>query len=232
MHNETGNVYTHFAALLAFLALMARHFLLLNLRHHQTADTVVTLLFFGGTITCYALSVYYHLFRCGPYDTYQFAFACDLVGIVACILGSYYAGLWVGFECHPKTRLFYMSLISLQVLPLLYVVGQGSLRRNMRVVVPLFSAVVASGLIPTVHWTLVVDHPLKATLLGGIYGMFLLYAAGIVIYALHVPERWFPGSFDYVGCSHQWWHLFVFAAPLMLYCRAMEVALRHGSVCG
>eukprot|EP00669_Euglena_mutabilis_P002835 TRINITY_DN13584_c0_g1_i1.p1 TRINITY_DN13584_c0_g1~~TRINITY_DN13584_c0_g1_i1.p1 ORF type:complete len:110 (-),score=13.50 TRINITY_DN13584_c0_g1_i1:72-401(-) len=64
MHNETGNVYTHFAALLAFLALMARHFLLLNLRHHQTADTVVTLLFFGGTITCYALSVYYHLFRC------------------------------------------------------------------------------------------------------------------------------------------------------------------------
>lgn len=47
----------------------------------------------------------------------------------------------------------------------------------------------------TVHWTLVVDHPLKVTLLGGIYSMFLLCPG--------------PGA-DPNGCSH------VFGAGMML----------------
>ena len=38
----------------------------------------------------------------------------------------------------------------------------------------------------------------------------IFYLAGAFVYAYRIPERWYPGSFDLVGHSHQWWHIAVF----------------------
>ena len=39
-----------------------------------------------------------------------------------------------------------------------------------------------------------------------IWVVFALIAAAI-LYVFHIPERWYPGAFDYIGCSHQLMHL-------------------------
>ena len=41
-----------------------------------------------------------------------------------------------------------------------------------------------------------------------------------------LPERWFPHRFDFVGASHQIFHLLVFAAGLVHY-KALVCALRE-----
>lgn len=41
------------------------------------------------------------------------------------------------------------------------------------------------------------------------YGLCLI---AFVIYAAKVPERWLTGKVDFVGHSHNWWHLFILAA--------------------
>lgn len=45
----------------------------------------------------------------------------------------------------------------------------------------------------------------------------LVYLLGAVLYASKVPERWFPGMFDYVGCSHNIWHIAVLSGILFHY---------------
>lgn len=40
---------------------------------------------------------------------------------------------------------------------------------------------------------------------------------GAAIFALRVPERWYPGAFDLAFNSHQLFHLCVVAAALVHY---------------
>lgn len=47
--------------------------------------------------------------------------------------------------------------------------------------------------------------------------MGVFYAAGVVVYAARVPERWLPGGFDLVGHSHQLFHLLVIAGAYTHY---------------
>ncbi|KAI5308435.1 hypothetical protein KEM55_005713 [Ascosphaera atra] len=41
-----------------------------------------------------------------------------------------------------------------------------------------------------------------------------LYILGAYIYAIRVPEKWYPGRFDLFGSSHQIFHVLVVAAAL------------------
>ena len=49
-----------------------------------------------------------------------------------------------------------------------------------------------------------------------------VYLVGAFIYASHVPERWFPGAFDYVGGSHNLWHFAVLGGILFHYVAMQE----------
>lgn len=90
------------------------------------------------------------------------------------------------------------------------------------------------GLVPAIHWTIASSTQEERDLfLVRLFGMFGLYGAGLAVYLARVPERWAPGSFDTLGSSHQWWHLFVLAAQL-LWITGMEEyyqAHRHGKEC-
>lgn len=49
-------------------------------------------------------------------------------------------------------------------------------------------------------------------LLPRVCGMYLISGSAFGIYILKVPERFFTGKFNYLGHSHNWWHLLVVAA--------------------
>lgn len=53
--------------------------------------------------------------------------------------------------------------------------------------------------------------------------MFSLVALGFMFYASLIPERFYPGKFDMIGCSHQWWHILILAA--MVYWNEAGVKL-------
>lgn len=42
--------------------------------------------------------------------------------------------------------------------------------------------------------------------------MYLLCLIAFVFYAAKIPERWFTGKVDFVGHSHNWWHLIIVGA--------------------
>ncbi len=54
----------------------------------------------------------------------------------------------------------------------------------------------------------------------------LVYLSGAVLYAAKLPERWMPGAFDYVGGSHNIWHIAVLGGILFHY-TAMQAFFRE-----
>lgn len=65
------------------------------------------------------------------------------------------------------------------------------------------------------------------------YGlMAALYIAGVLIYIARVPERFYPGKFDFVGNSHNIWHCFVLSAAVMHFVASLEaLAIREVTFC-
>jgi adiponectin receptor len=51
----------------------------------------------------------------------------------------------------------------------------------------------------------------------------LVYGLGACIYASQIPERWFPGLFDYCGASHNIWHIAVLGGILFHYFAMQEL---------
>lgn len=72
-----------------------------------------------------------------------------------------------------------------------------------------FITLAASGVLPILH--LVSIHGAMHTLnwLSPLLYSILSYLLGVVVYGNQLPEAVWPGKFDHIGHSHQFWHLFV-----------------------
>ena len=42
----------------------------------------------------------------------------------------------------------------------------------------------------------------------------ICYVAGAILYIIRFPEKLYPGKFDYIGASHQIFHILVFLGAL------------------
>ena len=52
--------------------------------------------------------------------------------------------------------------------------------------------------------------------------MGVFYVAGVFIYILRVPERFYSGKFDYIGHSHNIWHCMIICAAVFHYLGSIE----------
>lgn len=86
-----------------------------------------------------------------------------------------------------------------------------------------------SGLIPGIHWLLTQEElDLKESLkysFGCLILMGVLYITGALLYALRIPERFFPGKCDVWFHSHQLFHILVIAAAVVHYQGISELAI-------
>lgn len=68
------------------------------------------------------------------------------------------------------------------------------------------------------------DSPVFTILFHKIFLSYSLYALGIVFYISRFPERLFPGRFDLLGASHQFWHIFVVLAAYATYSGLLDIS--------
>ncbi|XP_061655651.1 progestin and adipoQ receptor family member 3-like isoform X2 [Phyllopteryx taeniolatus] len=83
--------------------------------------------------------------------------------------------------------------------------------------VSIFFGIAVIGVVPTCHWVLLnggLTCDIVKMFLPRLIVMYLIGAAAFVFYITKMPERCFPGHVNYVGASHQVWHVLVVA---MLY---------------
>ena len=214
--NETMNTWTHLLGWIYFAYFTVQEILWLG--HGSTwQDSVMMIIILSCFQICMAMSTGYHTFCCTSKDSYHCWLSYDLCGISFSLLAIYITGIYYAFWCHDTTRTFYIGLsCALFFLSLIMQTTpkyMGNEYSKIRLV--FFMSWSIFGVLPCIHWIVLnggFATPYVLAMVGRIGIMYAICALALFFYVSRIPEVWFPGCVDYIGSSHQWWHVIIFIA--------------------
>ena len=248
LHNETWNIWTHFLGFLFFAVLVTGVYtfgdyitgLFEDVQIYELPwnEQVMLLLFFNGAIICLLCSTLFHVLS-NHSQKVSFLFSrLDYSGISFLITGSSIPAYYYGFYCTKMAQFAHISILVILCTICITIsmwnkFSQPKYRVFRFVLFVLFGLY---GVIPFSHIYLRDGYKLAsdAYALWGIIIMALLYIAGGALYALRIPERFWPGSFDIWANSHQLFHVMVVTAALVHYnslLKMIKYRLDVGSSC-
>ncbi|KAJ3411453.1 hypothetical protein HDV05_002188 [Chytridiales sp. JEL 0842] len=193
LHNETWNIYTHLTAILIFT------FLSYTTYNHLKSST-------NGA----------HL---GDYIVFS-------VLVVASTLATFVPTIYYGFYCAPQLQQFYITVLAALTLLAVFITisPRFSTPKYRYLRISIFMTLGMCGIVPTIHTAFKYGYQYFQRGVGGDYVSVAscLYLIGAVTYASHMPERWFPGSFDLSLHSHALMHIIVTLAAVTHYFGVVE----------
>lgn len=211
--NESINIWSHIFGLVLFICLTAYDMVTINV-YASTYDKIVLGCVLLSFEACMILSALYHTFNCRSAEDCEKFLCYDLFGIALSLFAIYMSGIYYAFWCSSNLLTFYISTISvIFVIAMILQIPALNIDPNVKLLV--FVAWAAYGVVPTIHWTIVhggLANPIVELLLPRVIGMYAISGTAFLIYITKVPERFYSGRFDFIGHSHQWWHLFVVGA--------------------
>lgn len=200
IHTETGNIWTHLLGVMAFVGLAA-FFMSRPTNEIQMEEKLVFMCFFAGAIVCMGLSFLYHTLCCHKDKTIGRLFAkFDYCGIAFLTVGSFVPWLYYSFYCDRKPQVIYLSIVILlgvgAVVVSTFDFFAGPRFRPLRAGV--FITFGMSGIAPATHYGIVNgwQKSIDEAALGWLILMGILYITGALLYAMRIPERFFPGKVD------------------------------------
>lgn len=229
-HNETLNIWTHSIGFAVFTWFLIRDFITSNpdenfLLAASIGDNLVLLFYIASILSCMTASTMLHLFSGCSVKSYNTCLQLDLWGITLATLASFVSGLHLLFKCHLYTRIFYqLATVVLIMIVVMHhaskhddvIDSAGFIAVSLAGFVPLFHGIYINGLRPdTLHFV------------GNIIIFYILFGVGVFFFLTKIPERFAPGCFDYVGASHQLWHIFSLAAFCWWYGNSVEWIKYH-----
>ena len=221
MSNEFINIWSHVIGLLLVLA-VAFYFYpaSANFSLSSKADIFVAAVFFVMACLTLVCSTIWHTMNAVADINAISLFACvDYTGISLLIAASIMTTEYTAFYCDPVSRWLYMSItaslgIGGVILPW-HPKFNGADMAWARVA--FFVGLALTGFMPILQ--LAFSHGLDfvVTFYSPILKSIMVYFGGAIIYASKIPERWWPGMFDYIGGSHNLWHAAVLGGILFHY---------------
>jgi adiponectin receptor len=250
LHNETANVWTHLGAAFVFLATLItlliggpRAISGLELSAGATAPPSWPLgVFLVGASACLGMSATYHLFEPLGRTKARFLQRLDYAGISILIFTSVVAPIFYVFFCDQPTALLYGLLAALTngtaiVLGLRDEFATEPWRRARAACYVLSGVLGAVPVIHAIHGAYSNDDKetlgMLMRLLRGLLLMGAQYVLGAILYALRVPERFYPGRLDYFA-SHSIFHVLVVTAAMTHWVTIQSLYLwrAHEPACG
>jgi len=156
-------------------------------------------------------SFLFHLLNCIDYDYHERLRQLDFFGISTTIIGSIWCVMYCCFYCHDFLWNIYVIVCVmitgfLLSLPFSDFISKNRVGRTL--------LYITGGLLPLVnmmHITMVegLHNPLKDDVFFWIMSGYTCFFFGVSIYAFRLPERFSPGKYDYIGHSHNIWHVLV-----------------------
>ena len=224
--NETVNIWSHALGLILVLSL-AFHFYPTSATFPLSSktDVLISAIFFAAACKCLICSFLWHTMNSIADRTLMERFACvDYTGISFLVAASILSTEWTAFYCEPVSRAVYMSLTALLgtlgiILPWKPTFNRADMAWAR---VAFYISLAATGFAPVVQLNLTRGPTWSFYFYAPIAKSLCVYVVGAVIYATHIPERWFPGAFDYVGGSHNIWHIAVLGGILFHYTAMIE----------
>lgn len=230
--NETVNIWSHIFGWMLFMGLTLYDLLLLNI-HASFSDKFIVGLLLVCFQACMILSSMYHTFSCRSERAFTCFLSFDLFGIALSLLAIYMSGIYYAFWCDKEWQMFYLITVFLIfAFAMVLQIPKLKIDANTKMIVFLIWAVY--GVVPTFHWTYTMggmENPVVQILLPRVFGMYTISGLAFLIYISKFPERFWSGRVDFIGSSHQWWHLFVVLALYYWHntgIKYVEFRMNHG----
>jgi adiponectin receptor len=223
-HNESGNVWSHLCGFVVFFVMSFQVWMHPVHPSMETEDKLVLTIFLA--LACYTMffSSMFHLHMCVSKHAMKFWACLDYSGISASIAGGSIAVMYLLLHCDGPVRVAWLSLLG--IANLVGIVGpmfpnwNGPDFRKQRAMIYLASG--ASSFGPAFYYfykygTQHIPHHHENPAFTYLVYMAIQYVLGALVYSSRFPECFFPGKFDYIGHSHQLWHVLVVTATMTLY---------------
>lgn len=231
LSNETVNIWSHLIGVIWFLwaILDANTTVLPSFKSTSTSDHFVITIFGTGMVSCCLFSTLYHVFCCHSKQFYEFWYKIDLLGITLVLFGSYITALYYAFYCFEKLKTFYIFMSTGMLFFNICNQVFGGKRTQSGVdlkSVFLFAGIMVFGVLPAGHWIYLsggVQSEIVRSFAPRILIMYLLAGSAVVFYLTKFPECLYPGKFDYIGASHQIWHLLILFALIWWYYACLDL---------
>lgn len=225
--NETVNIWSHALGLILVLAI-AFHYYPSSVEFSSSSkmDILIAGCFFAAACKCLICSTMWHTMNGIADKCLMERFACvDYTGISFLIAASILTTEWTAFYCEPVSRAVYMSLTAILGIAGTILPWQESFNRADMVWarVAFYVSLGATGFAPVLQLNLTRGMAWTFYFYAPIFKSICVYLLGAIVYASHVPEKWWPGLFDYAGASHNLWHLAVLGGILFHYTAMMEL---------
>ena len=228
--NELVNIWSHTIGLVLVLA-VAFYFYptSANFSESSKTDIFIAAVFFFAACQCLICSIIWHTMSSVADVCLISMFACvDYTGISLLIAASIMTTEYTAFYCEPVSRWVYIVTTALLgfggvVLPW-HPRFNGADMAWARVA--FYVALAATGFLPIVQLSITRSPEAVFEFYTPIGKSLFVYLLGALVYASKVPERWRPGMFDYVGGSHNLWHIAVLGGILFHY-TAMQELFAH-----
>ncbi|XP_022622311.1 progestin and adipoQ receptor family member 3-like isoform X2 [Seriola dumerili] len=104
-----------------------------------------------------------------------------------------------------------------------------------RIRMAIFCCVAGISVIPACHWVLLTGgftSDVVQLFLPRVIVMYLIAGSAFLFYVTKIPERYFPGQLNYLGASHQLWHILVVVMFYWWHQTAVHIMhFRHTQPC-
>ncbi|TQS34550.1 hypothetical protein Golomagni_05062 [Golovinomyces magnicellulatus] len=224
--NESVNIWSHAIGLFIVLSIAFHYYpTSVNFSMSTQADILIAAIFFFAACKCLVCSTMWHTMNSVADQTLMERFACvDYTGISLLIAASIMTTEYTALYCEPISQRIYLTSTAILgiggvILPWHPTFNRADMAWAR---VAFYMSLGATGLAPAFQtlltrglaWTLEFYAPITKSL--------VVYTLGAVIYASQVPEKWYPGAFDYIGGSHNLWHFAVLVGILFHYLAMQE----------
>ncbi|KAI9658808.1 MAG: hypothetical protein M1831_003834 [Alyxoria varia] len=219
--NELVNIWSHLVGLMVVLSIAFYFYPMSPTFSLSTkADIVVAAVFFIAACKCLVCSTLWHTMSSISNRQLMERFACvDYSGISMLVASSIATTEYTAFYCEPLSRNLYLSLtmglgVGGTILPWHPTFNRADMAWFR---VAFYVTLAATGFVPIAQLSFTKGFAWAAYFYAPILKSISVYLGGACLYAGKVPERFYPGAFDYVGGSHNIWHFAVLGGILFHY---------------
>ncbi|KAF2764472.1 HlyIII-domain-containing protein [Teratosphaeria nubilosa] len=219
--NEAFNIWSHAIGLIIVLALAFYVYPATPAFTSATNfDIFIAGCFFFAACKCLVCSTMWHTMSSISNQTLMERFACvDYTGISLLVAASIMTTEYTAFYCEPWSRWTYLTTTFVlgaagTILPWHPTFNRADMSWAR---VGFYVSLAATGFFPVLQLTYERGWNETAYFYAPITKSVSVYLAGAILYAGKVPERFLPGWFDYVGASHNIWHIAVLGGILFHY---------------
>jgi len=185
-----------------------------------------------GAMGSMLFSATYHCLFCHSEHVGKFCLKLDYLGIVLNITSTGISAIYFAFQSassRQTTLNIYIGTIALCGLAAFWVVldpiFHGPKAAKWRLII--FGILYSSCYIPIVHAYLADDVDTTEYPILFLTSESIMHIVGAFFYVTRIPERYFPGSFDIWGASHQLFHILIAMSQIIRLLAIRVSLLQH-----